>query len=1036
MEYSPCTLFFLVVALRVWAASSATFPGADVFNSSNRTFWSNPILVFESSASFGSLALRAPSLTAPRGEVLLTAYNAPPNTSGYVSVFPLDIFVGSPPTNVTLNQGRNLVLGEDFPACSKADFDTREFPFKYDTHPISATFLRSRGGDIAFADTVPHMAIVRINRTTAVPNNGTMSLLAGLNLQCNFNQTSVHNNTNVSKHDWDWTYGIAEDPFVDGCLYVSHSFVVGRLAPDGNYTYYFGNSTPGTFADDFNNMTPRWNATTDSPTQISIDSDTRMMYIAEAGMRTIRSVNMTSGMATIVAGKLNCAADDALNCTFPPKNCFLDNCRATDLELIYPSSVAIHKSTAYNETWMFVGDYTAAVVYRIVLETGASTIIAGEMFHYRGNLAAPTRHAIIVYFNVTNGRGALFLTTMRGVQRIDWSEPLDTPSPAPSGPTAEEVAVAVSAGTVVVSAVLGGVAVTEATTLLTVGSVKCRNSASRKKSVMQQIFYFLASNGNDTVPSTGASWGMLTIVLVCIIGHVGTAAFVFHRLPDETKAKHDAWQTVCADLRCPSLSWIVADALFPLALFNAMEAASTPGQTAGEVVSGMIVLITVIGLFVGTRWYATSHVTPGADFIERVENPMDTATFGRMYRESDEGEAMATIPADTQGRNSPIAMMPARHESTASFASLTSSFASLLGIPSQHRRQSPQQEVLQASFTAYAAGEMGSPVNQELSARQDSPMSPLHDTQEDYGAYSPPRWVSLVAPYGYWAPEDEAKRWNAAFAKMGEHYRDQRWCESALPLLSGVVSGYASGLYNQPACQPIMCVLAAIFLLAAFVVVWIQPYRTPTEHIVFIPVSFVILAVIAIANAVGDQFPSDAVAALQFLQVVLAVIKSVLHLLVMLYDGPVQYKHLQGRQRKTVITLTRADTDDALDIDPLSQVVASPAGTTDDGSVGWSRQQTSNLINDSFLMGLKHTGRANTGSLLGSRVQSIELFADPSAVAAGRAVRAATSPLVAVTSPPPALVELSQPTTEDSKPANMVRVTSVDRVSESSDVEL
>ncbi|CUE70305.1 membrane-associated protein, putative [Bodo saltans] len=112
------------------------------------------------------------------------------------------------------------------------------------------------------------------------------------------------------------------------------------------------------------------------------------------------------------------------------------------------------------------------------------------------------------------------------------------------------------------------------------------------------------------------------------------------------------------------------------------------------------------------------------------------------------------------------------------------------------------------------------------SSREEmQPDSPLKDDLEIEQHYSMPRWVRVVVPLGYWAPEDDTKRWGAGFSKMGEFHRDDKWCETILPMLSGIFSGAASGLYDRPACQPIMGVLGSMFLLAAVVIVWVQPYR-------------------------------------------------------------------------------------------------------------------------------------------------------------------------------------------------------------------
>ncbi|CUE70312.1 Hypothetical protein, putative [Bodo saltans] len=135
----------------------------------------------------------------------------------------------------------------------------------------------------------------------------------------------------------------------------------------------------------------------------------------------------------------------------------------------------------------------------------------------------------------------------------------------------------------------------------------------------------------------------------------------------------------------------------------------------------------------------------------------------------------------------------------------------------------------------------------------------------------------------------------------------------------------------------------------------------------------------------------------------------------------------------------RSNTDEALDVDPLAQM--SPSPTTDDGSVGWSRQQTSALINDSFIMGLKHTGRS-TSNVGSPTTNSTELFADPSALAAGRASRVTTTVSSFPTSLPPPAARPAVPRIESATDVNntntssggvvvtgggMVRVTSVER---------
>ncbi|CUE70298.1 membrane-associated protein, putative [Bodo saltans] len=605
-----------------------------------------PSLAHLVDTTFGSISIRPPSRLKRRGEILVTSYQNQtlryePNCTvvvanepnGFVVAYPLDLFLNQsfPNNSIEIQAAATpIVLGHDLDVCTLVPWGrSQPFPVEYDAHPTTATFLRS--GDIAFADSVPHSNILRVNRTLS--SKGSVNLAAGLDDSelCNFNVTNAQNNTNAKMNSWGWTYGIIEDPREDGCLYVSHYYVVGRLSPDGNYSYYFGDyEKPGTWNDTFNSVTlPRWSATTNNPTQLAIDSTTRKMYVAESGMHTIREIDMQSGLATIVAGNLSWSDFPPINCSYP------SNCTADQLQLIYPSSVAVYVSAAFGETWLFVGDFTAALIYRIVLtgniRTNAVTIISGKLFQYWDKSSTPARHSIAAYFDTTTNTGALFIVGQKGIQRIDWAEPplqpLPSPTPTPTS-TVDETAAGATAATVIVTALMGGVAVTESTTLLTVGSVRCRSSSSRKRSIMQQIFYFLASNGDENTPSTGAAWGMFAIVIifsglwgmfviVIIFSglHVGAAALVYYRLDEEEKAKRGAWSTVCASGRCPSFSWITADTLFPLSLYSAMEAVTTASQTSGEIVSGFILLALITATFIVTRVYLTKHITPALQFV-------------------------------------------------------------------------------------------------------------------------------------------------------------------------------------------------------------------------------------------------------------------------------------------------------------------------------------------------------------------------------------------------------------------------------------
>jgi hypothetical protein len=997
----------LVMLTANHAAAITSVLNPSTYNSSNHSFWGPPSLVIRANLSIAKISIRPPTQASLQGELLLSSYDNGGGINGFIRLYPLSTLSAADASPLLAAGSRSDVLfGGRSRTCSEVPWDaSMPSPVSYDAHPTAAVFLRSSTGgasDIVYADSPPHTNIIRLSRAQGHDGSKqvTLSRVAGLATNCNFNVSAPLNASMASQSLMGWSFGLIEDPSDDGVVYISQPNAIARVDRAGQWSYYFGDpERPGMRNESYNYNTTRWNATTLWPSQIAVDAPNRMMYVAESGMATIRAIDMSAsgGSAVVVAGKLEWLG-------FPPDSCKDDNCTAADLHFIYPDSVAVYHSEALQETWLFVGDFTASVVYRIVLETGKATVVAGSMLDRYSTKKVPLGHQgnLATYFDPALSIGSLFMVVHGGVLRIQWKEPPVAPEPSsPEATTTETVAGGITTSSVAVGILFGGVAVTEATAIITVSSVRCRVSSSRRRGVIQNMFFFFLSNdNNNAAPSSLGAWVMLALVLAFAAGHMLTVSVV-HRAALRNREKLDdvdamgssTWLLAAVKARFPSVSWIAADTLCPLAVYAAMEAASSPQQTSNEVASASMVVIFIMTAFVATRVYFQRMVAPGIDFKERIVNPL--CQYGG--------------PLPLQSQKDDENVMPPRQDSrmtmasSSSFISLTSSFASLLGVAPQRRGEnvSAQTQALQASFTAFSQQDIIPPVVEDpfKGSKNEAQSTSLLLACLSLGTTS-------VMPRGYWMPPDVTRRWNTAFSKMDELYRDQKWMETSLTLISGLLSGIASGMSDQPACQPLMGLLAAMFFLAACAVVWWRPYRLPTESF-FTPTSFVLLALICLVNALDDEMPQETSSVLQILHSIVVVTKTIAQLLITKQDQTVYEEHIKGRG--SVIELNRVGTDEAFDTDAL--IVASP--TTDNSSIGWSRQQTSTLINDSFLVDLKPTGKAMTVSRSSASLHpDQQLSVDPSSLAQGRGKDDEVS-----SSAPDALLAVKTPATKAQEPA-------------------
>jgi hypothetical protein len=159
----------------------------------------------------------------------------------------------------------------------------------------------------------------------------------------------------------------------DGTLYFTQSNAVFALLADGTMHYYFGNETgAGDRAAEPYGAVDRLAARTSSPAQIAIDEEANVMYVAEMQMGTVRQINMTTGAASVFVGYFE-------SYVFPPTDCLSQSCLISNVTFILPTAVAVYRPKSVAQRWVYVGDFTAAVVYRIVVETGEVKIVAGVM---------------------------------------------------------------------------------------------------------------------------------------------------------------------------------------------------------------------------------------------------------------------------------------------------------------------------------------------------------------------------------------------------------------------------------------------------------------------------------------------------------------------------------------------------------------------------------------------------------------------------------------------------------------------------------
>lgn len=821
------------------------------------------------------------------------------------------------------------------PFCPEVSESVQQLPI---VHPFLVTSLAYRSpAVVAQASAAPAQAMSRLLFANYIPRYGVFELdrplmgngkniyenvsyrvgsvssIVGNTSTCTYiNRASLANNTRNTTCDLRYAKGLVVDSRT-GDLYLSQPYSVAKVdASTGEIFYYFGNeSRPGTNTDAFNYAAVmRWDATTNNPQQLALDEYRGLMYVAEGDLYTVRRIDMATGVASVLTGKM-------LYDTFPPAVCVNDNCTMDDMVFVFVSGLALHHVSA-SETWLFVFDFTTAVVYRMVLETGRVSTIAGEPLRCctKTTLLSGAGH-LAVWFNPTTYTGSLFIAA-RGLQRVTWTQPL--PPRPPVTTTGTDVT---TVSSVVVAGLGGGISTTEAITMVLMSSAMCSQRAVPTSPVLQNVFFFGKDQSLRSAPDATTPWLLLGVCLIFFLCHF--IGVVVSRCTAGSQPGRKSWREAAAFCQLPSYSIVVYDFLTPLAVYSGVRALAHPMQSSDGV--GVSAAGTAVALLatLGIRISFQRHSRKNIYLIPRVVNPV--------------------VPAAASG-GLEMAVVPSSSSLTDLSASFSSSFTSLLGLPSKARR-SEQLQKLETSFSE--------------TVEQDP-------TEAGTYLHRLHTYIRLLEdrcmPTGYWKPIDVAKQWGPLFAKMNHDFPDGKAAEQMLALVAAVLTAVASVFHSGVACRAVMWLLAALFSVAAVVVALKMPYRLPLEN-AFSPASFVMLSVLAALRAADGE--ENAINVIQLLNSLFLVGKSCAQFMVWWRDSTVRELHLaQGKSYDSAVN---------------SPVSTMPESRQLSDDFSWSRNPSDDLLP---VMPLQHSDLALANDTCGAVPQlPQESFADSQALREG-----------------------------------------------------
>lgn len=551
-----CVVLILLVADRAQAEAIASLPVAPWDPQ-----WSAPVTVV--SMNISSLARIVVSNT-PRledAEMLITMRRAHGGWTAEVLPLKPVVEASTPiPAGDEAQLSQTLLASRDTSLdCTSVTYGPQSLPMLSSNYATCGAFVRNASSglrhDVILGVFVPRTSVLSIRDRHA--SVGTVTRIAG-DGSCDYNQSDPTNTTVASMSPLSFIGGIAQHPTIDGSLFVSQRCVVVEIDSSGVLTYFFGDADRcGEYNHTFNAFTiKRWDATTRYPTHMAVDEQNQTLYVAESGFNTIRAVNVKTGDTSVIVGTSFLYIE---NLTFPP-TCE-PNCSASSLTLLSVSGVAVHWSSALQQTWLFVSDYTNAMIIRVIVETGLASVVAGVSLEYRRPYGLGIVRNIAIFFDVQTSRGYLFFGVAHvGVKRITWIEP-QPPSPTTAPATAVEKAADGVATTVVIAGtVLGGVAVMESIAMITIGSVQCSAPSSAKNDVVHQVFFFFA----DSIPASAEGW--VYLLLVATFAAIHAALMVVFRYVWVTDSITDHWAYALSRCRFPAASIVAAEALFPLAV--------------------------------------------------------------------------------------------------------------------------------------------------------------------------------------------------------------------------------------------------------------------------------------------------------------------------------------------------------------------------------------------------------------------------------------------------------------------------------------
>ncbi|CUG87054.1 membrane-associated protein, putative [Bodo saltans] len=315
-----------------------------------------------------------------------------------------------------------LVKNNGTSSCSPFLGTVPDFSASYPITPL-AVAVSGNGKQMFIGDSVPSARIFSItttsSRTFLPASTNSYSRFAGG--ECSYIPGTLGNG--VPKYsDMNSANYIAFDSRT-GNLYLTQSRAVFQIsAADNNAYYYLGNQQQaGDRTTEPYTPINRLLARTSQPNQIFIDEVGDTMYVAENGMGTVRQIQMTTGNASVVIGQF-------LSYTWPPASCPPSNpCTADNVTFSGLTSVALYRAQSVNQRWLFIGDLTEAVIYKMILETGVVTVVAGQMLNSGTIDGAASVSRLSVIKCIAIGFSSIYVAD-GSLRRLELN---DNPTPAP-----------------------------------------------------------------------------------------------------------------------------------------------------------------------------------------------------------------------------------------------------------------------------------------------------------------------------------------------------------------------------------------------------------------------------------------------------------------------------------------------------------------------------------------------------------------------------------------------------------------------------